>query len=136
MKNPLIWFEIRTTKFIKAIEFYEALLNTQMEIKHLYLQRVALFDKEESGLNGCIIEHDCAGNGNGIALFFKVNDMHRSLEQVKLKGGKIKTLPALVKQRDQNGKEIIGRNKFDDDTGYLAEAEDIDGNSFFLYANS
>lgn len=134
MNKGLIWFEIRTSNFIKSIEFYEAVLGVELEIKHLYLQRVALFN--ETGINGCIIEHDEAGKGNGTAVFFKVADMNESLTQVKLKGGRVETLPGLVKQRDQNGKEIIGRNRFDDEVGYLSEIKDVDGNCIYLYANS
>jgi len=137
MKKRLVWFEIRTSQFIEMIEFYESVLAIEFEIKHLYKQRVALFEPDEQGTKGCIIEEPKSeGNNNAVVLFFKVIDLNETLNRVGKAGGQVISQPFLVKQRDKNGHDIIGKNLLDDDVGYLAEIKDFDGNRLFLYANS
>ncbi len=137
MRKRLVWFEIRTHNFIKMIEFYERVLGCEIEIRHLHKQRLALFEPDEAGMRGCIIENPkTEGSNNAVVLFYKVNDLNEHLKRVKEAGGEIVSEPFLVKQRDQNGRDIIGKNLFDDDVGYLAEVKDCDGNILFLYANS
>jgi len=69
-------------------------------------------------------------------LFFKVNEIGNGIARALEVGGKVVGPPILVKQRDMKGNEIIGKNLFDDEVGYLAELIDSDGNTFFLYSNS
>jgi predicted enzyme related to lactoylglutathione lyase len=134
--KKLVWFEIRTNDFIKSIDFYENVLNISMEIKHLHQKRVALFDASDLGMPGCIIESDKEVQGNGTVLFFKVENLSRTVEKLFEYGGTIITKPFLVKQKDMDGNEITGKNLFDDSVGYLTEVNDPDGNTIFIYASS
>lgn len=136
MNSQLVWIEIRTKNFIKTVEFYEHVLDITFEIRHLYNNKIAVFDEEIFKLRGCIIESKETFTKNSVILFFKVAEIGKVLARVLESGGTIITSPSLVKQHDRNGKEIIGKNLFDDEVGYLAEANDPDGNTFFLYANN
>jgi predicted enzyme related to lactoylglutathione lyase len=131
----LAWIEIPASNIARAMTFYEDLLNIKLQRQILFERNVALFKKESFGINGCIIESDKQNIGGGIKPVFKVDVMCDAIQRVEMNGGKILHQPTLLRQISENGELMIGKNFIDNDTGYISEVFDCEGNCIFLYSH-
>lgn len=131
----LAWIEIPARNIARAITFYEDLLKIKLQRQILFDKNVALFKKEILGINGCIIESDKNSIGGGIKPVFKVDVMCDALQRVEMNGGKVIIQPSLLKQKNENGDLLIGKNFIDNDVGYISEINDCEGNVVFLYSH-
>lgn len=50
MKTPVVWIEIPVSNFERAVEFYENVFETKLEIRGILNSQLALFDKEKFGI--------------------------------------------------------------------------------------
>ena len=130
----VIWFEIPVADLDRSIRFYSLLLNTEVEKKRLYKTDYGIFKHELTGIGGTL--KLCPEQvGKGLTIFFYVNVISDSIDEALAAGGRIITPKTLLKQMDETGKTILAQNLIDNNTGYLAELIDSEGNHISLYSH-
>ena len=130
----IIWFEIPVKNLDRAIFFYSELLEITMEKRKLYQTEYGFFNKEKTGIGGCLVERE-NHVGNGVCLFFFVTVLSDALDTALANGGKLVTPKTLLKQIDASGKTILAHNMIDNQVGYFAEILDSEGNQISLYSH-
>jgi predicted enzyme related to lactoylglutathione lyase len=122
MAHPVNWFEIPVQDLRRAKKFYEALLDTELELNELGALKMACFpmNKGAPGASGALVKGDgYLPSHNGTLVYFSVKDIEDHLTRVKAHGGRI-LIP----------KTGIG------DYGFIAHFEDTEGNRVALHAKS
>ena len=130
----VIWFEIPVKNLDRAIIFYSELLEAPIEKLKLYQTEYGVFNKEKTGIGGCLVEKP-THIGNGVSMFFFVNVLSDALDTALACGGKMITPKTLLKQIDAEGKTILAHNLIDNQVGYFAEILDSEGNQISLYSH-
>ncbi|MEO8760796.1 MAG: hypothetical protein ABI388_06115 [Bacteroidia bacterium] len=130
----IIWFEIPVKNLDRAIVFYSELLEAPIEKRKLYQTEYGIFDKEKTGVGGCLVEKS-THIGNGLSVFFFVNVLSDALDTALSLGGKLVTPKTLLKHVDASGKTILAHNMIDNQVGYFAEILDSEGNQISLYSH-
>jgi len=116
MYNPVSWFEIYTSNFDRAKQFYSSVFRVELKDMPVHSERhvhmdYALFPGNENG-GGALVKLDKVQPGpGGILIYFDTKAISEELSRVEAAGGKI--LQAKVK---------IG------DAGFIALVEDTEGN--------
>lgn len=131
----IVWLEIGVRDVKRAAGFYSEVFNVRAEVKNILGNEMALLERRKNEPGICLIERGIAGNQNSVRPVFKVDVMHLAVEKLQSLGGKIVKPPELLRQMNQKGEMLIGYNLIDEKLGYLAEAEDTEGNSILLYSN-
>ena len=91
VRSALTWFEIPTTDFDRACRFYEAILETRLNVQQFGPARIAMFAYDEPGIGGCLDEssHSRPSDG-GVVIYLPAHGrLDRALERVEPAGGKI-----------------------------------------------
>jgi predicted enzyme related to lactoylglutathione lyase len=130
----IIWFEIPVKSLDRAILFYSELLEAPIEKHKLYQTEYGIFNKEKTGVGGCLVERP-EHIGNGVSVFFFVNVLSDALDTALSFGGKMVTPKTLLKQIDASGKTVLANNLIDNQVGYFAEILDSEGNQISLYSH-
>ncbi len=130
----VIWFEIPVKNLDRAIHFYSELLQVTIEKHTLYQKEYGVFNKEKTGIGGCLVERENFV-GNGVSMFFFVTVLSDALDTALACGGKMVTPKTLLKQIDMEGKTILALNLIDNQVGYFAEILDSEGNQISLYSH-
>jgi uncharacterized protein len=136
MNSSVLWLEIPVSNFIRAVNFYETVFKTKLQITILFDKQMALFTKEQFGLKGALVETENYLGSNGIKPFYYIDVMSEAIEAVLTCNGKVISEPTLMRQKNKNGDVIIGTNLIDNQVGYYAEVTDSEGNHFYLYSHS
>ncbi|MFQ3212866.1 MAG: putative enzyme related to lactoylglutathione lyase [Marivirga sp.] len=122
MKNALNWFEIPVSDFRRAKNFYEAILNTSMDIMEIPGYQAAMFPADlENGIGGCIMYGEGYEPSNkGSIIYLNAGaDLNDALGRITMAGGQI-----------IQAKTSIGEN------GFMALFEDTEGNKAALHSNA
>jgi uncharacterized protein len=137
-KGNIVWFEIPVTDLGRAIIFYTNVFGLKIERKKFGLIDYGFFDPAETDFAGCLARRDdlIPGNGNGTQFFFYVTDIHSAIERSIASGGKLIKGKSLIRQADEAGKMFVPKTSIDNQSGYVAEITDSEGNRIALYANS
>lgn len=136
MKAHFIWIEISVADIDRATLFYENVFECKLK-QHLVLDTpMALFNKEQFGIKGCLIQKSKHIPNNSTKVTFFVDVISDVIERVLENGGKVITSPFILRQKNEYGDVIIGGNLIDDTMGYLAEVTDCEDNHFYLYGHS
>jgi hypothetical protein len=61
--------------------------------------------------------------------------MHLAIEKASSLGGNLITPPSLLRQLNDKGETLIGSNLIDEQTGYIAEIADPEGNHLLIYSH-
>lgn len=136
MKTPVVWIEIPVSNFERAVEFYENVFETKLEIRGMLKNQIALFDADRFGLKISLNIVNGYNGSNGVKPFFFVNIIRDVTERVVEHGGEVVMPPTILKQMNKNGEFIIGKNLIDNEVGYYAEVKDSEGNHLYLYSHS
>ena len=113
MSSAINWFELPATNFQRAVKFYGALLDTELQPMEMDQLQMAFFPHADGGVGGCVTY----GNGNkpqaeGTLVYLNGgDDLSVALARVEPAGGKI-IAP----------KTAIGEN------GFMAIFMDTEGN--------
>ena len=123
MKNVISWFEIYTTNFERAMNFYSQVF--QYKLTELPMSndnhpdmRYATFsqDADGKGVGGALVKMNEVNPGyGGTMVYFDTNDIDAELSRVEAAGGKI-----------IRWKQSIG------EYGFIALVEDSEGNMIGL----
>ena len=136
MKTPVVWIEIPVSDFERAVEFYENVFETKLEIRGILKNQIALFDSDRFGVKMSLNLVSEYVAFSGIKPFILVNIIRDVIERVIECGGDVVMPPTILKQMNKNGEFIIGKNLIDNEVGYYAEVKDSEGNHLYLYSHS
>lgn len=120
MKDLVVWFEIPTLDFQRAVKFYNQLLNTKIVVEELQGELMGFLQMKGYADGGAIInDKNRKPSKDGTLIYLNGgDDLNEILDRVELAGGKI------VEQKRLVSKAI----------GYFAIFDDIEGNRIALHS--
>lgn len=120
MKNLIAFFEIPTTDFRRAVDFYEAVLNVKLSVFECETEKMACFAEKGETIGAVIWATDFLPAVQGVLIHFNCENIEQTLEKVLQKGGKV----------------VIPKTKIEaDGKGWFALFSDCEGNRVGLYAD-
>ncbi len=122
MKNYLSIFEIPATDISRAVSFYQAILDLNIEKMEVPGMEMGILPYENQMVNGVIIKAEgYQPSANGITIYLNAGDnLQIILDKVEPNGGKI----------------IIPKTPHADESGYFAIFLDSEGNKMGLHATN
>lgn len=119
MSNPVCFFEIPVHDLDRAIAFYQAVFDCQLQKASVDGNEMAFFPLEEGeGISGSLAKGDSYVPGTqGPRIYFRSNHIEQTLKRVETAGGRI--LYPLTS---------VG------DLGWVAEFSDSEGNCIALHS--
>lgn len=117
---PIItWFEIPTTDYNRAIQFYENVFKVTLKQEETDGMAMAIFPHADAQSAGAVVNCDAyKPHANGVCIYLYSNDFDAALQRVEQNGGKV-VMP----------KMSIGPN------GFIAHFIDSEGNRIGLHVN-
>lgn len=120
--HPINWFEIPTADLERAMKFYGAIFDIEMQPLDLGDLRFGFFPMQEgaTGATGALVHHaQYAPSHEGTLIYFAVQDIDAVLARIEANGG------ATLRARQAVG-----------DFGFVAFFQDSEGNRVALHARS
>lgn len=136
IQGQIMWFEIPVKNLDRSILFYSKVLCISIEKTKFLDQDHGIFNKDQNTMKGALVEKENHNPGTGVILFFYVEELTESLENVVKYGGEVIIEKTLLKQKTSEGYLTIKSNMIGGDIGYYAEIIDSEGNRMCLYSNS
>lgn len=119
MSNAINWFELPSTNFSRAIDFYSKLLDVELQASKYGEADMAFFPAEDKGVGGCVIQQEGRKpSAEGSLVYLNGgDDLSAMLARVEPAGGQV-VMP----------KTNIGEN------GFIAMFNDTEGNRVALHS--
>jgi predicted enzyme related to lactoylglutathione lyase len=116
----IAWFEIPSADFDRAVRFYEAALDLELNRQEVGGQPIALFGYEEPATGGAIVHSpSTTPKGDGVLVYLNARPtVDAALARIEAAGGK------------SNGPVV----KLPRDIGYIAFFTDTEGNRLGLHS--
>ncbi len=120
MSNAINWFEIPTSDMDRAISFYSAILNTELNTSQMGEYKMAFFPAE--GVGGALVQGEgFTPSTNGVVPYLNGgNDLQEILSRVEAAGGTV----------------ILPKTQITEEIGYMAYFTDSEGNKIGLHSRS
>ena len=119
MKKLITWVEIPAQNFDRAVQFYSAVLNINLEPLDFGTEKMACLPNDEGAIS---FSPGFTPSNNGVLVSLTVdNDLNETLDRIKKSGGQIAQPKTKI--------EAEGR-------GYFATFIDSEGNKLGLYSDS
>jgi len=115
MKNLIAWIEIPTENFDRAIDFYNAVFDFNLEKMDFGNEKMACLPGDVGAI---FYKENYKPSKDGVIVSLNVEDIEHSLEKIQKQGGKIITQKTKI--------EVENR-------GYFALFVDCEGNRIGLY---
>ncbi|MEZ5016717.1 MAG: VOC family protein [Flavipsychrobacter sp.] len=121
MSNAINWFELPAVNLERAIKFYSAVLNIEMQKMEMNGDTLAFFPTKDNGVGGCLLQSENAKPSKDGALVYLNGgeDLSTPLSKIESAGGTV-IMP----------KTAIGEN------GFIAMFNDTEGNKVALHSMS
>ena len=121
LKSAINWFEIPTTDFDRAVDFYSAIYAIDMPTRDMGHIRMGFFQHQQgSGTGGAIVSGDgYKPSVDGAKLYLNA-------------GSDLSTVLARV--TDAGGTVVMGKTEISSDIGYFAMIDDTEGNRIYLHS--
>lgn len=116
--NPVVYFEIPVNDIDRAMKFYKAVFNFDIDKENIDNNEMALFPfaDENSGISGALAKGEIyKPTKDGVVIYFKTENIDSTLKLATTNGGQI------LYPKTDNG------------IGLVAEFEDTEGNRIALY---
>lgn len=123
--SVVVWFEIPSTDFERAIAFYETILGVTLRREEVSQGiRLAVFPYQSPGVSGCVVSggpYRPAANGGGVMVYLNCDgQLDAVIARVEPAGGKL------------SGPKIA----LPDDLGSFIHIIDSEGNAVGLHASA
>lgn len=89
MKNRIVFFEIPTVDFRRAVDFYETVLDVKLSVFECEREKMACFTEDGETVGAVFYAPGFIPSENGVLIHFESKDMGGSLDKVIRKGGRI-----------------------------------------------
>ena len=122
MQNTIAFFEIPTTDFRRAVDFYETVLGVRLATEESSQEKMAFFPASDGNSSPGAISSapGFEPSPNGVLIHFQCQDIGQALDSVIRKGGTI----------------AIPKTKIEcPDRGWFAVFTDTEGNRVGLYSD-
>jgi predicted enzyme related to lactoylglutathione lyase len=121
MRKLISWFDIPTSNFDRAVQFYQNVFNLTLNIVDCNGEKMGCFPDDGENVTGCIFySPDYKPSSDGVILsFYCDHDINLFLEKVRLNGGKTITPKTKIM--------VEGR-------GYFALFSDTENNRMGVYS--
>lgn len=119
--NPVTWFEVPVTDMDRAIAFYEAVFQFDIQLVDFDGLKMGWFPNagSVSGATGSLIQHESyIPSHSGTLIYFSSRDVSQELGRVEAAGGKV------MREKTQISPEH----------GYMGVFEDTEGNRIALHS--
>ncbi|MBX2844365.1 MAG: VOC family protein [Flammeovirgaceae bacterium] len=120
MANAINWFEIPSSNYERALDFYGKVFNTELYQQDIMGIKMAFLPCGEGEVGGAI----CYGDGNKPS---------ENGARVYLNGGEDLSIP-LSKIEAAGGKVVLPKTKISDEIGYMATFLDTEGNQISFHS--
>lgn len=118
MKNLIAFFEIPAADFRRAIEFYETVLNVELDVVECEDEKMAFFTEDNEVIGAISYAANFHPSADGTLIHFYCEDLETTLQKVIKKGGSI----------------VIPTTKIEaEGKGHFAVFADSEGNHVGLY---
>jgi len=121
-QNAVAWFEIPSSDFKRAVNFYDTILDTRLRVEKFGAEAIdiAVFPASEAGAAGCIIHDErYRPNADGAVVYLSsAPAMDAILARVQPAGGTV----------------LRGKTALPPGMGYFAHIGDTEGNRVGLHA--
>lgn len=99
VKNNVVWFEIPSSDFNRAVSFYETIFGTELNKMDFMGTPTAVFTYEKPAISGCIVKEDAVPVGRGGSVVYLNADgiFDEVLARVPKAGGKVESVIELPK---------------------------------------
>ena len=97
VKNNVVWFEIPSADFKRAVTFYETIFNQELNQGDFMGTPTAVFAYEKPAISGCVVQEDTLRPGlAGSVVYLNADGVFDEvLERVPRAGGKVLTVTDL-----------------------------------------
>jgi len=122
-ESKVLWFEIPSSDFDRAIRFYENILQTKMNRQFFGPTELAMFPYEPPAVSGCITPPEDAPktSADGVVIYLNADpSLDAVLARIEAAGGRI----------------TQGRTELPPGMGCFAKIADTEGNTVGLHAVS
>ena len=91
MKNLINWFEIPAGNFSRAVSFYNAILNVEINESEMFGTKMGFFPTDGKNVSGAIVQgEDYKPSTDGVVAYLNGgSDLQAILEKVKSNKGKV-----------------------------------------------
>ncbi|MDR2009901.1 MAG: VOC family protein [Bacteroidales bacterium] len=121
MENLINWFEIPAINFSRAVSFYKAILNIEINETDMFGTKMGFFPYDGKNVSGAIVQgEDYNPSTDGVVAYLNGgNDLQRVLDKVE----------------PNNGKVIVPKTQISPEMGYFAMFIDTEGNKMAIHSN-
>lgn len=122
MKSHIAIFEIPATNITRAVDFYKAVLDLQIETMEMSGMKIGIFPYENHAVTGIITEAEGFNpSADGITIYLNAGDnLQVTLDKVEANGGKT----------------IVPKTPHADEQGFFAIFIDSEGNRMGLHSTN
>lgn len=120
MENLINWFEIPASDFNRAVTFYKAVLDADIQETELLGVKMGLLPSDGKNVSGAVVAgHDYRASKDGVTLY--------------LNGGKDLSV-MLTRAEKAGGSVLVPKTQISPDMGYFAMFLDCEGNKMALHS--
>lgn len=120
MENFITWFEIPSKDFSRAVTFYKAVLNVEIEEADFFGTKMGFLPSDGKNVSGAIVYgDDYKPSSDGVLAYLNGgNDLQPMLSRVEA----------------NNGKVIVPKTLISEEMGYFALFIDTEGNKLGIHS--
>lgn len=120
MENFISWFEIPALDFSRAVTFYEAILNVEIEKGDIFGTKMGFLPSDGKNVSGAIVHGDeYLPSSEGVLAYLNGgSDLQHILSKVEA----------------NNGKVIVPKTQISEEMGYFALFIDTEGNKLGIHS--
>ncbi|HEX3437398.1 MAG TPA: VOC family protein [Pseudacidobacterium sp.] len=120
MTSTIVWFEIPSTDFPRAIRFYESILGIALRHEAEW-PNLAIFPYERPGISGAIAYGDgCKPSQDGVIIYLNCDGR----------------FDAVLSRVERAGGAIVEQKNYLPGVGWVAQIHDTEGNRIGLHATA
>lgn len=120
MKNLINWFEIPAGNFSRAVSFYKAILDVEINESEMFGTKMGFFPTDGKNVSGAIVQgEDYKPSTDGVVAYLNGgSDLQAILEKVKSNKGKV----------------IVPKTQISPEMGYFGMFIDTEGNKMAVHS--
>jgi uncharacterized protein len=122
MKNLINWFEIPASDFNRAVSFYKAILEVEIQQTEMFGTKMGFFPSDGKNVSGAIVEgEDYKPSTNGVLTYLNAgNDLQIVLDKIE----------------PNNGKVIVPKTQISPEMGYFGMFIETEGNKMAVHSTN
>lgn len=122
MKNLINWIEIPAMDFNRAVAFYKAILNVDIEVSEMFGTKMGLFPSDGTNVSGAIVQgEDYKPSSGGVLAYLNGGN---DLQDV------------LTAAATNKGTVIVPKTQISAEMGYFGMFIDTEGNKMAVHSMS